>query len=620
MRYQPRACTHGGQVGSWTARLSRSVVAVALATGCGGKAKLASQADAIAFSADGRYAVAGSSKGGVVRLDDKGKASSVDVTAERWTLSYDGTQAIGATTEGFVVVDMTSGASEVIPVPSTEGQPWRMFRTAQGDVAVTKQVAFWRVHHWQADQPTDPDPMSFDDLQGLFVDEGGEVFYVDTGFGLEVRQTRTGRLVRVVDARSDPQRYVAASLDPDGRLVTALWDGDGFRLWAPPEQPGSLWNVSEKAAMSFSRGLGLAALATDNGVEIRNVGGQVVELLATKEAVATVALSSDATTAVAGLRDGSVALLKVSALPGTVVERPVSDIDAGRIQLDRMPAGGAPMAPAASHVLGETPRLMRWGPDGKLQGWMSGDLVALDPFSGAVSGIDIRGLAPSRPFAWKSDGSLLAVMTDDGVELHAPGRRWRRKARLSTGGGHSYLAWGGEHLVVDVDATKVQAWSTETRQPLGEPFQVAARVLTGFSLSPDGKHLVTVGEAPTVYDVVERKRTASLMEHMGRVASVAWSANGKLLATAGNDGVVFVWDTATFSVQSKLEGLVAQSIHFGPDGTKLLVASSTNARIVDLGTGEETGVLRFQGNLTSVDWGPLGMVIATNAGALYHWP
>jgi len=594
-------------------------VCAALLAACGGKAKLGSQADALAFSANGRYAVAGASSGGLLRLDEKGKASSVDIAAERWTLSFDGTQALGAVEGGFVVVDMASGAVDQIPIPDTEGKPWRLFRTPAGDVAVTKQVAFWRVHRWQAANPTDPDPLSFDKLQGVFVDEGGRVFFVDTGYGLQVRDIASGRLVRTIDARSDPQRYVDASLDAEGRLVTALWDGDGFRLWAPPDLGGGLWNVAEDAPMAFAAGLGLAAVGTRDGVEIRDPEGKVLELIATKEPVSTVALSGAGLLAAAGLRDGSVEVLKVSATPVQVVDREVSDIDAGRIQLDKVPSGGEARSPSQTHGLGETPRLMRWGPDGKLQGWMSGDLVSLDPFTGGVSEISIRDLAPGRPFAWGADGSRLAVMTDVGVALYEPGRRWRRRARLDTGGGHSYLDWGGDTLVVDVDATKVQAWSTESRAPLGEPFQVAGRVMTGFNVSPDGKWLVTVGEDPTVYDVAERKRLASLREHLGRVSSVGWSPDGSLLATAGNDGVVFVWDTATFTPRTKLEGLVAQTIRFSPDGSQLLVANSTEARIVGL-DGQEAGVLRFQGNLTSVDWGELGMVIATNAGALYLWP
>jgi WD40 repeat protein len=589
-------------------------------TGCGAKAQLPTPADALGFSADGAYVVAGSQRGGALRVDAKGKAVELPVTAARWTLSDDGAVAIGATDAGFVVVDVATGATETLPVPDTEGKPWQMFRTRYGDIAVTKTVAFWRIHRWKPGSPTDPQPMSFDDLQGVWPDDGGGVFFVDTGYGLQVREVRTGRLVRTIDRRSDPQRYADAGLDEEGRLVTSLWDGDGFRLWAPPDEPAGLWNIREEAPVAFARGLSLAAVGTDQGVEIRSTSGQVLELLPTKSPVVEVALSADGASAAAGLKDGSVVVLKVSAQPAAVVDRPATDIDAGRIQLDKVPVAGAVLPPTQQHALGETPRLMRWGPDGKLQGWMSGDLVALDPFSGAVSGIDIRGLAPSRPFAWKGDGSLLAVMTDDGVELYAPGRRWRRRERLETGGGHSYLAWGGDTLVVDTDAAKVQAWSTETGQPLGEPFQVTARVLSGVSVSPDGVHLVTVGEDPAVYEVAGRKQVASLRAHLGRVSSVAWSPDGSQLATAGNDGVVFVWDTTSWTPTTKLEGLIGQSIHFGPGGGKLLVAGNTEARVVSLVTGDEEARLDFQGTLTSVDWGDLGTVIATNAGVLYLWP
>ncbi len=542
------------------------------------------------------------------------------MTAARWSLSADGAEAIGATDDGFIVVDVATGTTELIPVPDTEGKPWRMFRTPFGDVAVTKTVAFWRIHRWKRGNYQDASPLSFDKLQGVWPDAGGGVFFVDTGYGLQVREVRSGRLVRTIDRRSDPQRYADAGLDAESRLVTALWDGDGFRLWAPPEEPGGLWNVGEKAPIAFRGDLGLAAVGTEQGVEVRGPTGQVLELLATKAPVVQVAMSADGASVAAGLKDGGVVLLKVSAEGSDVVERAVSDIDAGRIQLDKVPMEGPAQPPTQQHALGETPRLMRWGPDGKLQGWMSGDLVALDPFSGGVTNIDIRGLAPSRPFAWKADGSLLAVMTNEGVELHAPGRRWRRRASLPTGGGHSYLAWGGDVLVVDVDATKVQAWSTENDQAVGEPFQVAARVLSGLSVSPDGAFLVTVGEDAAVYSVADRKQVASLREHLGRVSSVAWSPDGSQLATAGNDGVVFVWNTASWQPTTKLEGLVGQSIHFGPQGGRLLIAGNTEARVVSLVSGDEEARLDFQGTLTSVDWGDMGKVIATNAGVLYLWP
>lgn len=587
---------------------------------CGGKAHLPTPADALSFSADGAYAVAGSERGGALRIDAKGKAKELPVTAARWSLSPDGTQALGATESAFVVVDVATGEVETLEVPPNEGKPWRMFRTPFGDIAITRTAAFWRIHRWQPGKAVDTAPMSFDNLQGAWPDAGGGVFFVDTGYGLQVREVRTGRMVRTIDRRSDPQRYVHAGLDDEGRLVTALWDGDGFRTWAPPEPPGTLWNVGEDAPMAFRADLGLAAVGTDVGVEIRSPTGQVIELVATKSPVVEVAMSADGRSVAAGLKDGSVVVSNVAAQAVSVAEREVSDIDAGRIQLDKVPAAGPSLPPTQKHALGETPRLMRWGPDGKLQGWMSGDLVALDPFSGAVSALTIRGLAPSRPFAWKQDGSLLAVMVDGGVELHAPGRRWRRQGALDTGGGHSYLGWGGEVLVVDVDATKVQAFSTETMQPLTDAFQVAGRVLSGFSVSPDGRFLVTVGEDPAVYAIADRSRVAGLQQHLGRVSSVAWSSNGTQLATAGNDGVVFVWDTASWTPTTKLEGLVGQSIHFAPDGGRLLVAGHDEARIVSLVSGDEEARLDFQGTLTSVDWGDLGAVIATNAGVLYLWP
>src|SRR5260370_3470081 len=60
--------------------------------------------------------------------------------------------------------------------------------------------------------------------------------------------------------------------------------------------------------------------------------------------------------------------------------------------------------------------------------------------------------------------------------------------------------------------------------------------------------------------------------HQGTVASLAFSADGSLLASAGS-GFVHVWDTATGRTLPRFTGRIeAETVAFSPDGTTLLAA------------------------------------------------
>jgi WD40 repeat protein len=99
------------------------------------------------------------------------------------------------------------------------------------------------------------------------------------------------------------------------------------------------------------------------------------------------------------------------------------------------------------------------------------------------------------------------------------------------------------------------------------------------AFSPDGRRLATGGEENTVkiWDVQNGAELQTLRGHNGDVYTVAFSPDddGRWVASAGEDSAVKVWDSRTGKLVRSFRGhtSVVTSVAFSPDGRRLVSGS-----------------------------------------------
>jgi WD40 repeat protein len=144
-------------------------------------------------------------------------------------------------------------------------------------------------------------------------------------------------------------------------------------------------------------------------------------------------------------------------------------------------------------------------------------------------------------------------------------------------------------------------------------------ILNGVAFSPDGKRLATAGMDATanVWDVSsgEGKLLRALGDHTDEVRAVTFSPDGKKLATAGKDGTARIWDLDSGKVVKSLEGHDApvNAVAFSPDGKRLATASDDQtAKVWEVDTGRELYSLTGHGGgVSTVAFSPDGKWLAT---------
>ncbi len=136
---------------------------------------------------------------------------------------------------------------------------------------------------------------------------------------------------------------------------------------------------------------------------------------------------------------------------------------------------------------------------------------------------------------------------------------------------------------------------------------------------PDGRLLASASEDGTVkvWEVASGKLLRTFRGHTAWVGSVAFSPDGRYAATASGDGTVKVWVPTSGEVVRTLTGFgnAARRVRFSPDGRWLACGSwDHTVRVWDAAGGELRHTLRHDDQVLGVAFSPDGRLLASAGG------
>ena len=141
------------------------------------------------------------------------------------------------------------------------------------------------------------------------------------------------------------------------------------------------------------------------------------------------------------------------------------------------------------------------------------------------------------------------------------------------------------------------------------------------AFSPDGKLVASASNDKTVrlWDAATGARQQTLEGHLDEVNAVAFSPDGKLVASASDDETVRLWDAATGARQQTLEGHSGgvSAVAFSPDG-KLVASASWDktVRLWDAATGIIQEILTVDTVVEELSFSQRGPYLETDRGLL----
>jgi WD40 repeat protein len=185
-------------------------------------------------------------------------------------------------------------------------------------------------------------------------------------------------------------------------------------------------------------------------------------------------------------------------------------------------------------------------------------------------------------------------------------------------GSQTPLWWQGRPIITGVGTAKPSLWDATTGK-LQHILEGHGAAVSAVAWSSDGKTLATASYDKTVriWDPATGKSTFTFSAHTGSVLALAFAHDNKSIASGGSDKKVLVWKVADGTIQNTFEGHSAEvtCVAWGSTASGLLASGSndktvrlwntrTNQPGKEFADAGETGIL-------ALAWSPDGKILAT---------
>lgn len=273
----------------------------------------------------------------------------------------------------------------------------------------------------------------------------------------------------------------------------------------------------------------------------------------------------------------------------------------------------------------DTITVLTWSPDGTQLASASRDMTArLWSAANHQSTVTYKGhRAALGALAWNIDGQLLASGGRD------------KEVRIWNTAGTTQRTFTGENVVITalcwLDSTRilagtfgkgVQVLSLANNQPKA---RTAATFVRSLMLSPNHQ-FEAIGYQDGFLSVINmntHKPQANYLRHNGSVNALAWSFDGTMLASAGSEGLVHIFDAVSGRLTHTLQHAAAvNGVAWNPASNSRLATACSDKQLYiwNVDSGSSTTYTGHTAAVTALSWhNKAGLASASQDKTILLW-